>query len=187
MDELTQEQIGQFVGVSHGHFEKVKELLEAEPRLLDARFEEWNERPIEAAGHVGNRQIAEYLLSKGAPLNIFAAAMLGMTERVREYLAADPALASANGVHGISILFHAAMSGKTEITELLVEHGGGQDGSNALHGATAHGHTEMVRWLLARGADSNPRNWQEKTPLQVAQENGYEELAAVLKEAGGSV
>src|SRR5687767_1770003 len=106
MDELSQEQIGQFVGVSHGDLGKVKELLEAEPRLLDARYEEWNERPIQAASHVGNRAIAEYLLGKGAPLNIFTAAMLGLTEQVRDYLAADAGLASANGVHGISILFH---------------------------------------------------------------------------------
>jgi ankyrin repeat protein len=153
--------------------------------LLDARYEEWNERPIEAAGHMGNRPIAEYLLAKGAPLNIFAAAMLGMTEQVGDYLAADPNLASANGVHGISILFHAAMSGKVEIADLLVANGGGQDASNALHGAAAFGHTEMARWLLARGAEPNPRNWQEKTPLQVAQERGFEELAALLREAGG--
>jgi uncharacterized protein len=185
MDELTQEQIGQFVGVSHGDLAKVKELLEAEPRLLDARYEEWDERPIQAASHVGNRPIAEYLLGKGAPLNIFTAAMLGMTEQVRDYLAADASLASANGVHGISILFHAALSGQVEIADLLVANGGGQDASNALHGAVAFGHTEMARWLLGQGADPNPRNWQEKTPLQVAEERGYTELAALLREAGG--
>lgn len=186
MAELTQEQIGQFVGVSHGDFAKVQELLEAEPRLLDVRYEEWNERPIEAAGHMGNRQIANYLLDKGAPLNIFAAAMLGRTEQVQEFLAADPSLASANGVHGISILFHAAMSGKIEIAELLLANGGGQEAGHALHGATAFGHTDMARWLLAQGADPNSRNWQDKTPLQVAQANGHEELAAVLREAGGT-
>lgn len=164
MNKRTQEQIGQFVGVSHGNFAKVKELLETEPRLLDARYEEWDERPIQAASHVGNRPIAEYLLAKGAPLNIFTAAMLGMTEQVRDYLAADPTLATANGVHGISILYHATLSGKVEIAELLLAQGGGQDASNALHGATAYGHTKMARWLLAHGAGPNPRNWQNTPP-----------------------
>ncbi|MDQ2744293.1 MAG: hypothetical protein M3Z66_18650 [Chloroflexota bacterium] len=50
--------------------------------------------------------------------------MLGMTGRVTAFLQADPVLARKPGVHGFSLLYHAALSGKTEITDLVLAAGG---------------------------------------------------------------
>src|SRR3712207_1734486 len=116
----TQDELGPFVLAAHGNFDKVKELLAARPALLHGRYEKFDETAIEAASHMGRREIAEHLLDAGAPLTICAAAMLGRTEDVAAFLAADPALANSAGAHGIPVLFHAALSGKTEIADLLV-------------------------------------------------------------------
>jgi uncharacterized protein len=123
-----------------------RQMLAAEPALLDACFEQVNERPIQAAAHTGSRAIAEFLLENGAPLDIFAAASLGLTDKVAQFLADDPSLASANGVHGISILYHAALSGQVEIAELLKAHGGGQEAGRALHAPSS-----LDIWIWSNG------------------------------------
>src|SRR5712691_1334986 len=66
--------------------DKVKELHEKHPALLNAKWEKFDESALEAASHMGQREIAEYLLSKGAPLVICTSSMLGMTERVASFL-----------------------------------------------------------------------------------------------------
>jgi uncharacterized protein len=185
MTALTQEQIKPFVMAAHGDLAAVQEMLAAEPALLDACFEQVNERPIQAAAHTGSRAIAEFLLENGAPLDIFAAASLGLTDKVAQFLADDPSLASANGVHGISILYHAALSGKVEIAELLKAHGGGQEAGRALHAAVQFGHLDMVKWLLANGADPNTPNMMQKTPLDAALARGHTAIADRLRQHGG--
>ena len=79
--QLSQEQVDEFVVASHHDFDKVKEMLAEKPALLDENAT-WMETPIQAAAHVGNRPIAEYLLEQGAPLDICTAAMLGLEAEV---------------------------------------------------------------------------------------------------------
>ena len=183
--ELDPELIQTFVGNAHGNFAKVQELLEQEPRLLIAKWERFDENALEASGHVGRADIANYLLEKGAPLTIFAASMLGRTEDVAAFLRDNPALATADGVHGISILYHTALSGKVELVELLVEYGGATNPSTAIHAAVGHAHKEMTHWLLARGADPNAPNYEGKTPLDIALERDHAHIAEALRAHGG--
>jgi uncharacterized protein len=183
--ELTQEEIRNFVIPAHGDLATVKRMLAENPGLLNARYEEWNETGLGAASHVGNRQIAEYLLSQGAPLTICTAAMLGMTQSVAEFLKADPGQARAAGAHGIPVLTHAAISGKTEIADLLVANGGGEGADDGLVNASQFGHLQMAEWLLARGANPNARNFEGKTALRVALDRGHTELAGLLRRHGG--
>jgi len=178
----TREEIEQFVIAAHGNFSKMKELLEANPSLLHTRWNKTNEMAIEATAHVGNKQAAEYLLSKGAALDICTAAMMGMKERVAEFLKSDPALAHAKGAHGIPVLFFAALSGKTEIAELLVSHGSREGVDGALQGAVRLGHTAMVKWLLDRGANVNTKDFEGKTPLEVATMRNHAEIVSLLKQ-----
>src|SRR5688500_17691650 len=122
--ELSQEQVGEVVIAAHGQLTRAQELHRQHPCPLNARYARCDETALEAGGHMGAREIAEYLLAAGAPLTIFAAAMLGQTERVREFLEQNPGLANAVGVHGISLLFHAALSGRIELAELILAQGG---------------------------------------------------------------
>src|SRR5215472_7477999 len=146
-ETVSQELVEPFVLAAHGNFAKVQELYEQHPAVLNVPWAKFDETALQASSHMGNREIAQYLLSKGAPLNICAAAMLGMQAEVAAFLARDRSLANARGAHGIPLLFHAAMSGQTEITELLLAHGGGEGIDAALHGAVNFGHKEMVEWL----------------------------------------
>jgi ankyrin repeat protein len=181
---LSQERIKPFVLAAHGDLDEVRRQLAEEPALLDACFLEWNERPIEAAGHTGSRAIAEFLLAQGAPMNVFCAAALGDVDQVRAFLEADPTLASANGVHGISLLAHAALSGDVALVELLSQFGNVQDPSDALPGAVTFGHLDMAEWLLRQGADPEVKNWQGKSGVQIASERGDAAMAELLRRYG---
>lgn len=186
-DEPTQDQVERFVIAAHGNLEQVRDLHAQHPELLNLKWQKFDENALEAAGHMGRRDIAGYLLDSGAPLTIYAAAMLGLDDRVSRYLQEDPALARIPGVHGFTVLYHAALSGKTEIAELVWQRGGDLGVSAALHGAVASNHLEMARWLLEHGADVNGLDFQGKTPLRVAEEAGHDDLAVRLTQYGGTM
>ena len=116
---LTQEQIRNFVLPAHGNLAIVKEQLAQEPRLLNEKYIEYDETALEAASHVGNRPIADFLLAQGAPMNLYTAAMYGLIDEVNQYLDESPELVNGNGVHGISLLYHAALSGNVDLVEML--------------------------------------------------------------------
>ena len=110
-----------FVGSAHKNLDRVKELLEQEPTLLNAAHD-WGggswETALGAASHVGNLEIAEYLLAKGSPMNICTAAMLGKLELVQAIIKDNPAQKQAVGAHGIPLMVHAQVGGERAKTVL---------------------------------------------------------------------
>jgi hypothetical protein len=110
--------VQKIVTVSHFNLNQVKELVEAHPSLVNASwdwgFGDW-ETPLGAASHMGNRPIAEYLRSKGAPESLFSAAMLGHLDVVKSLLAAQPGIHQIRGPHSISLLNHSRMGGDTAL------------------------------------------------------------------------
>jgi len=178
-----QETIDQFVIFCHGNMAAAKEMLAADPSLLNTRST-LDESPLGAAAHVGNRAMAEYLLSAGAELELPAAAMLGMDDEVRARISADPSLANAAGAHGIPILFHAVIGGNVDLAKELVALGADASPDHAgslLHAAVRAGHLEMARWTLSLGAALDALDYERKTPLQRAEESGNEEMVALLR------
>jgi hypothetical protein len=110
-----QKLVAEVVGVSHFNEPRVKELVKAYPELVNAwwdwGFGDW-ESPLGAAAHVGHRGIAEFLLSHGARIDIFAAAMMGFTSVVKAFVSSQPGVQRTFGPHGITLLAHAKAGGK---------------------------------------------------------------------------
>jgi hypothetical protein len=111
---LAPELVRTFVAKAHSDLSQVKALLTQEPMLVNAAWDwgggDW-ETGLGAAAHVGRRDIALYLLEKGARLDIFAAAMLGQVEIVQAILKAFPEARHLRGPHGIPLLNHAQAGG----------------------------------------------------------------------------
>ena len=115
---LNPEQVKEFVVAGHGNLEKTREMLDREPGLLNSTWD-WGggdfEMAIGGAGHMGRRDIAEFLLSRGSRMDIFVAAMLGKLDVVQATIAAYPALAQSKGPHGITLLTHAKKGGEDAV------------------------------------------------------------------------
>jgi hypothetical protein len=102
------------VVVAHTNFKRVKEIVDRQPAMaraaVDWGFGDW-EDALGAASHMGNRQIAEYLIANGARPTIFSAAMLGQLDVVKAFVAASPGVQRIPGPHSFSLLFHAKAGG----------------------------------------------------------------------------
>lgn len=114
--------VGEFVGRAHADLARVQELLAAYPTLIHATFDWGNgdwETALGAAAHSGRRDIVEFLLSRGARMDIFAAAFLGKMSLVRAVLHETPGALHQPGPHGISLLEHAKKGGNPETVAYL--------------------------------------------------------------------
>ena len=120
-DPLPAEKVKDFVSAGHNNLDKVKQLLVELPTLIYATWDLGGgdfETAIEGAGHVGNKDIANYLLKQGARANMFVLTMLGKTQIVKPYLESFPEYLTARGPHGFTLLHHAQRGGD-DAKELL--------------------------------------------------------------------
>jgi len=184
-------EIREFVIAGHGNLEKVKQMLATHPGLLNMAHE-WRpgdtETALQGAAHVGNRQVAEYLLAQGAPLDICTAAMLGRRAEVERFLREEPDKIHTNGAHGIPLLTHAALSGDVDLVQMLYERGATSGASAALALAVGKGHVGMTRWLLENSSpDLTWKNFQGKTALQLANDNGSHDISKLLLDHGANL
>jgi hypothetical protein len=107
--------VKEIVGVSHSNLARVKELVSARPALARASWDwgygDW-ETPIDAASHVGNRPIADYLIANGARPTIFTAVMMGQLALVKTWVESRPGLERMRGPHGLTMVAHARAGGE---------------------------------------------------------------------------
>lgn len=111
---LSPDLVKEFVIAGHGNLDRTKELLGQEPGLLNATWD-WGggdfETALGGAGHMGRKDIAEFLLSQGSRMDIFVATMLGKLDIVKAMLTAYPELIHSKGPHGLTFLHHAKKGG----------------------------------------------------------------------------
>jgi hypothetical protein len=127
-DPLPLTLVKDFVIAGHGNFDKTKQMVAETPALIYAAYDWKNgdfETALEGAGHVGNKDIANYLIEKGARANLFVLTMLGKTTIVKPFLEAFPQYLTARGPHGLTLLHHAQKGGEEarELAEYLSSRG----------------------------------------------------------------
>lgn len=90
-----------------------------------------------------------------------------------------------------SLLHLAARKGARDIAERLLEKNPAllqtknRQGESALHVAAESGYEEVVVFLLEKGADINLKNFDNRTPLYLAQRNNHPDMVALLKSRMG--
>lgn len=97
--------------------------------------------------------LAHYAIERGATVDVHAAARLGMVEKLRELLEANPALVHARGGDGQTPLHFAS---STAVAELLLSYGANIDALDVDHESTpaqymVRDRPELARFLVQRG------------------------------------
>ena len=185
---FTLEQLRDFVINAHFNLEKTKQTFAENPALLN-QAHKWNENDyetaIQAAAQLGSVPIIEFLLEKGAPLEICTAAVLGKREEVERRLNQDPSMAKAVGAHGIPLLPHSVWSNDPDLVEMVYKRGATTGADLALNNAIMRGNEEIIEWLVRNaGADVNSKNYRGKPLLAVAKERGNKRVIELLERHG---
>jgi ankyrin repeat protein len=182
--EYGQETINEFVTAAHFDLDKVQTLLAEHPTLLNENAD-WIETAIQAAAHVNNREIAEYLLAQGAPLDICTAAVLGRVEDVEAILAADPAAVQHMGAHRIPLLFFPVLAGRLDLVERLYAAGAQVNvedaGQTPLHAAVLTGNLAIAQWLLDHDANPYAADFSGALPIDLAEKRGDPAMIELLR------
>jgi hypothetical protein len=114
--------VGEFVGRAHVDLSRVTELLNAYPTLLHASWDWGNgdwETALGAAAHSGRKEIVDFLLQRGARIDIFSAAFLGKLNVIKAIIHETPDALYAPGPHGIPLIDFAKKGGHQEVTVYL--------------------------------------------------------------------
>jgi len=166
--------VDELVGNAHGNFARVKELLDQHPDLLNAKAT-WNETPIEAATQMGNRQIIDFLIERGAPVDGFTGLVLGH---------ASDGIVDQRGIHDLPALYFAAIGRHVETAQQLLSAGADvnakAEAAAPIHGAVMGGSVEMVRLLLDHGADPSLKDYAGRTPHELAMAINREDIASLF-------
>jgi ankyrin repeat protein len=172
-----------------GDLERVKAFLSQDPKQIDL-VDAKGRTVLARAARSGKKQLVEFLLEKGAPEDIFAAAIVGHTDQVAALLKQDPKLINARDGDGKTALHWAALYGQTKMMELLLAEKADvnsldKDGFTPLHWAATFNQSDAVKVLLANKADTTIKvqkyGW---TPLRLAVIHGHMATAEALLNGG---
>jgi uncharacterized protein len=171
----------------------VTSLVDSDPSFASAK----NETGVSAiltAIYSGRGQIRDLLLARGATLELHDAAAAGKLDRVREFVDKNPALSKSFSPDGFPVFALACFFGHFDVARYLGDKGADVNaaatngtGYNALTAAVTAGHTEIVKWLLAKGANANYRYGPGYTPLLSAAANGHLEITKLLLAHGADL
>ncbi|KAI4158944.1 MAG: hypothetical protein LQ342_006977 [Letrouitia transgressa] len=164
--------------------------------------------PLVSACYHGNVELARFLLDRGAdpncgyPLGDYEALVWAIIGDRASLEIVDLLLEKGTKIKETGSLIAAAEHGNLEALRLLVEHeskSGGcdleeveeygeyssrklDDQGTALYKATANGHLQIVEFLLEKGADSKFKDRRGRSVLDIAVENGHEDIARRIRD-----
>ena len=154
-----------FEAATLGKLDAVKSLIEGNISLLGA-YSPDGFALVALAAYLGQKEITEYLIRKGADVN-----------------------AVARNPTGFTALTGAVANNHTEIAKLLVTRGAQvnyryEGGFSPLMGASENGNVELVNFFLANGADPHAKTTDGKTPMRFAKEKNHPEVVEILRKRG---
>ena len=180
---MDQAIIDELVGNAHGNLARVQEILTEHPELINVSAT-WNETPIEAATQMGNRDLMQYLIDHGSPIDFFTALAMGQVDKARAELKADPELAQSRGVHDLPVLYFAAIGGSVPAAHMLLDAGADvnakAEAAAPIHGAVMGGNPEMVRFLVESGADVSLPDYKGRDARSLALDMRRTDIAKLL-------
>jgi hypothetical protein len=180
-----------FEAIRAGDLAGVSRLLAARPEVAGASDGN-GLSALTVAAYGYHWAIVDRILAAGPELDVFEAAIIGDAGRVGTLL--DAAERERAVEAGVEAGAEAAVEAAAEAgVEVAAEAGDlpdpiderSADGFTALHLAALFGRTDVVRLLLARGADPRARNEDILTAAELAERAGHPELAATIRAAGG--
>ena len=144
-----------------GRVDRLRELLDADPALLNAYAAD-GFYPLGLAAYFKQAAAVRLLLDRGA----------------------DPNQAARNAAH-VTALHAAVSSDQLKMVEWLLDAGADvnarqQSDYTPLMGAAANARTAIMELLLARGADAAMRTTEGRTAADLAREHGHDTIAVRL-------
>lgn len=179
-------------------------LLEAGASIEHPRSGGNGQLAVNACLHNGRPEAADFLVRKGATLDLEAAAGTGRLEVVKTYFKEDGSLKDTATRTQLEYGFAWACEfGHTAVVDYLLDRGVDinrqVDGVSGLHWAILGGHMDTIQLLIRRGADLYAKNIYDGDAVSTAEwasrnsdpvyrwpeeKVDYEEIIRVLKEAG---
>jgi len=179
--------------IKAGEFERVKAMVSADPKLIDAKGRTGESAILTAVYH-RQKEIVNLLVARGATLSLFEASAAGEVERAERLVEGDPASVNAYSADGWTPLHLASFFGHTKIAELLLAHDAdvaarsrNENGNTPLHAALAGNHKMVAGLLIGRGADVNAADTEGWRPLHMAAHNNNVDAMKALISQGADV
>jgi len=183
--------------VKAGAADKVRAMLNQQPDLVNTKDEKGVSATLWAC-YRGHQDVANFLVARGANLNIFEAATVGDVELVQQHLQRDPSLARAFAPDGFTALGLASFFGNPAVASLLLRAGADPNAISKntmrvtpLHSAVANRDVakalELTRMLLDSRANVNVAQEGGWTPLHQAAAHGQVQVLKDLLEHGADL
>ncbi|XP_047998051.1 ankyrin repeat and KH domain-containing protein 1-like isoform X4 [Leguminivora glycinivorella] len=185
---------------SAGYYELAQVLLAMHASVED-RGIKGDCTPLMEAASAGHVDIVRLLVAHGADVNAVSGsgntplmyACAGGHEECVSALLDNGANVEDHNENGHTPLMEAASAGHVGVAKILLKHGAGinthsnEFKESALTLACYKGHLDMVRFLLAAGADREHKTDEMHTALMEASMDGHVEVARLLLDSGAQV
>lgn len=179
-----------FSAASNGKIDIVKQIINKRPELIDAQ-NIYGRAPIRLAYNKNHTEIVDWLIKKGAKIDIIFASEKGDLKKVKALINSDKNLINYRDKLGTTALYWATLYGHMDIVQFLLENWAETDaksnnGSAPIFCALSSSFgppdkSEILKMLIKNGADVNLRDGHGLTPLhRVAHSVPFENKVKIL-------
>jgi ankyrin repeat protein len=183
-----------------GKLDEIKQLIKKDPKLVNS-VNRLGQTPLLIAAYSGHKDIAEFLIKKGADLNLadqFGASpihmsVLGSKIEITKLLVSKGADINKRTKIGKVPIQLAFEIGNAAVVDLFISRGVDINapvnaiGRTLLHKAAALGKSNVVELLLSKGANINVKDKYDNTPYSLAVACGYKAVSDLLLSKGAAV